>query len=108
MIITLIITIAIGLAFYRLAHDYYRHTWGFAILGGGVFLGSQLIFGFILGIILALTGNMDVIASTGGTLMISLIGLGISLAACGILYFLLKKSWSKNPKNQKGNDIIDQ
>lgn len=109
MLISLILTVAIGRFFFSLAHDHYRHAWGFAILGGGVFLGSQLIFGFILGIILALTGNLDVLTTTGGTVMISLIGLGVSLAVCGILYALLKRSWTKNPKNQKeNNDLIDQ
>ncbi|ASS49551.1 MAG: hypothetical protein A3D31_02455 [Candidatus Fluviicola riflensis] len=109
MLISLIITAAIGRAFFSLAHDHYRHAWGFAILGGGVFFGSQVIFGIILGVILALTENLEVLSTTSGVLMINLIGYGVSLAACGVLYFLLKRSWTKNPRNQKeSSDLIDQ
>ncbi|MES2555711.1 MAG: hypothetical protein V4604_06145 [Bacteroidota bacterium] len=109
MLISLILTVAIGRAFFSLAHDHYRHAWGFAILGGGVFFGSQFIFGILLGIILAVTGNLDVLTTTSGMLMINLVGFGVSLAACGILYLLLKRSWTKNPKNQKeDSNLIDQ
>ncbi|MBI3239206.1 MAG: hypothetical protein HYZ43_10260 [Flavobacteriia bacterium] len=107
MIISLILTIAIGRLFFSLAHDHDRSAWGFAILGGGVFLGSQLIFGVILGIVLALTGNMDLLTTTSGTLMISLVGLVISAVSCWILFALLKRSWIKNPKSKKRDDLID-
>lgn len=108
MILLLIITVLIGWAFYRLAHDYYRSEWGFALLGGGVFIAGHVVFSFITGIVLALTGNADVLLTSGGVILITIVVLAIDFIACGILYALLKRSWSKNPKNQKGNDIIDQ
>lgn len=108
MLIIIIITIAIGWAFYRLAHDYYRSEWGYAVLGGGVFIVGHVVFSFITGIILGLTGNVDVLTTGGGVALITIIVLAIDLAASGILYLLLKKSWAKNPKNKKGGDLIDQ
>ncbi|HLP53661.1 MAG TPA: hypothetical protein VK151_01475 [Fluviicola sp.] len=109
MIISLILTAAFGRAFFTLAHDHYRHAWGYAILGGGVFLGSQFIFGIILGIVLALTGNLDVLTKTSNSLLINFGGLALSAILCWILYALLKKSWTRNPKNQKDDsNLLDQ
>lgn len=109
MLISIILTVAVGRMFFSLAHDHYRHAWGFAILGGGVFFGSQVILGVILGVVLALTGNLDALTETSTSLMINFGGLALSGIICWILYILLKRSWIKNPKNQKGNnDLIDQ
>ena len=109
MVLGLILTITIGRFFFSLAHDHHRHAWGFAILGGGVFFGAQLILGVILALILTFTGNLDVLTKTSTSLMINFGGLAVSGIICWILYAMLKKSWTKNPRNQKENsDLIDQ
>lgn len=103
MILLLILTASIGAAYYRLAHDHYRSAWGFAVLGGGVFIASQFLLGFILGLIIVATGNADWLV-TSNPIVLSLIGYAFAGICCGVLYMLLKKNWSKNPKNQREGD----
>lgn len=100
LLILIAFIVSIGSAFYRLAHDYHRPEWPFALLGGGVFIASQFIFGFIIGFVLAFTGNGQWLSGTY-TLALAFIIYLIAGISCAILYYALKRNWEKNPRNQK-------
>lgn len=95
--------VSVGSAFYRLAHDHYRSEWPFALLGGGVFLVSQFVFGFIIGFVLAVTGNGELLTGTY-QLALAVIIYAVAGLSCAILYYSLKKNWEKHPKNNKENN----
>lgn len=108
LLILIACIVSVGSAFYRLAHDYHRSEWPFALLGGGVFIVSQFVFGFIIGFALAATGNGELLSGTF-QLALAVIIYAVAGLSCAILYYSLKKNWEKNPKNNsENNSTIDR
>lgn len=95
----------LGKKFYDLAFDNKRKPWAYAILGIVTYYGSLLLFGFVLGIILALTGNISFIE--GHDLLFSLMSIPIGLLSAYILYKVLEKNWKKSPVNHQ-SELLDE
>jgi len=93
----------IGRYYYQLAHEYDRSTWGFAFLGVGIAIVAQLLFGFCTGLLAAATGNLQWVDNT---IIISLLAIAFSVLAVVIVYKILEKNWSNNPKD-KSNGLLD-
>lgn len=89
----------IGKYFYRLAEDYDRNKWGFAIIGVVVYYLVSVIF---IAIILLIFPNFT---ESSNDLIMSLVALPFSLSACYLFYYLLEKSWENSKKIEK--DEID-
>ena len=82
----------LGKYFYQLAEKYNQNKWLYTILGVVVYYISQLIFGFILGILSELFGweiNFDNFA-------INLLGIPVGLLASYLFYLLLEKVWKRD------------
>jgi len=88
----LIPLIFIGRWYYQLAHEYNKNRWGFAILGVGIAIVSQVLFGFVTGFIAAATGNLQWLDNP---IIISLIALGFAVICVVIVHNLLRKFWKK-------------
>jgi len=103
--IGLFLIYSIGKYFADLAYDHDRKRWVFAILGVATYYAGTFIFGFLLGFILALTGNgylLDEISD----FVLSLILLPFGILSTWILYISLKKNWIKNPKSAN-DELLD-
>jgi MFS family permease len=82
----------LGKYFYQLAEKYNQNKWLYAILGIVVYYVSQLLFGFLLGILNELFSwgiNFDNFA-------INLLGIPVGLLASYLFYFLLEKVWERD------------
>lgn len=101
----LIIVFFIARGFYRLAQKHERNQWLFGILGVVIFYISQIAAGFIIGFIAAATNNEQIFE--GPNLVLGLIGLPIGFIATGVTYYLLKKAWEKNLKEENPNLLDD-
>lgn len=106
--IGILIAIFVGRAFYQLAHEHNRSKGGYTVLGVGIYLAAQFLFAFVLGIVLALTGNLDLVdGGIGGQLLISILAILIGGGITLLVYRSLKKNWESNP-NQIDSDILDK
>ncbi|MDY2587956.1 hypothetical protein [Winogradskyella aquimaris] len=95
----LILLYWIGKYFFKLAEEYNKNKWGFAILGVVTYYAGIIIFSFIFGIVIELTspGAIDNINET----LLGLMMLPFGILSCYVLYKYLEKTWKKNlPVNE--------
>ncbi|GAB4162622.1 MAG: hypothetical protein Tsb0033_21780 [Winogradskyella sp.] len=95
----LILLYWIGKYFFKLAEEYNKNKWGFAILGVVTYYAGIIIFSFIFGIVIELTspGAIDNMNET----LLGLLMLPFGILSCYILYKYLQKTWKKNlPVNE--------
>lgn len=81
----------IGRSHYRLAAEYGKGEWAFAILGVAVYYAGTFLFGFILGLVMEASnpGSVDDMPN----LLLGLIVMPFGLLSTWLLYFLLKRNW---------------
>ncbi|WP_025743522.1 hypothetical protein [Aquimarina pacifica] len=84
----------IGKYFYKLAEEYNKSKWGFAILGIVVYYGGIIFFSLIIGIIFEITspGFLDTFNET----LLSIIMIPFGMLSSYLLYQYLEKIWKKN------------
>jgi hypothetical protein len=85
----------IGKYFYKLAEDYDKSKWGFAILGIVVYYAVSIVFVTIIMLI------FPKFSDSSNDLIMSLIALPFGLLACYLFYYFLEKSW-------KDSKILDK
>jgi uncharacterized membrane protein len=86
-------------AFWRLALKYERSKVGYAFLGVGVYIVSQLILGFVIGMVIAFTNASFL---SGSPLLMNFIGIAFGGMCAWIVYYLLEKAWAKQePKTDE-------
>ena len=89
----------IGKYFYKLAEEYQKSEWGYAILGIVSYYGGILLAGLITGIIAELFFP-GFIEDTNETVL-GIFMLPFGLLSCYLLYKYLEKTWKKNkPENE--------
>ena len=90
--------------FSELAHEFNRSRIGYFFLGLGVYYASQIVIGFLIGIILVLTGNESLVENQ---FVISIISVVIGFGAVTLLHKLLRKSWEKKRNLEKDTQLLD-
>lgn len=93
----------IGKRFYKLAEEYKRSEWGFAILGIAVYYGTIFFFSFFIGVFgeIISPGYFE----TVNELLFGILMLPLGILSCFILYKYLEKRWKKTTINPV--DLID-
>ena len=89
-----------------LAFKHDRKKWVFAILGIAVYYAGTLIYGVVLGFILAANGRLDMLEGTNEILW-SLSAIPFGAGFTVILYYSLKRNWERNPKEVNTPDLLD-
>lgn len=87
----LLLIFFIARGYYRLATEYGKSNWGFAILGIATYYASTFLFGFVFGFTMELLspgtlGSMN-------NLLIGLITVPFGLLGVWGVYYLLKRTW---------------
>ena len=83
----------IGKYFYKLADQFNKNKWLFAVLGIVVYYAGTFIGGIILGILDAIIGiDFD----WDNNIALSLIALPFGMASAYLFYFILKKQWERS------------
>ncbi|TMM57146.1 hypothetical protein FEE95_11685 [Maribacter algarum] len=84
----------IGKYFYKLAEEYDKSQWGYAILGIISYYGGTIFFGIIIGILseIVAPGSIDTVNET----VLGLIMLPFGVLTCYLLYKYFEKTWKKN------------
>lgn len=99
----LILIFFVGKYFYKLAQDYYKHRWLYAILGIVVYYAAGAVLGLIIGLADVLIGlNIDWENAIG----LNLLGIPFGIAADYGFYVLLKRKWEKEVVKPK-DEIMD-
>jgi predicted permease len=93
----------IGMLYYRLAKKHHKPAWGYAFLGIGVFVGTPVIVGLILWLIVTAFG-----ASRDIEFTIALWAILACATATIVLYQMLKRAWAKKTHRKIDNDLLDQ
>ena len=94
----------IGNSFYKLAEQFQRNKWVFAILGVVSYYAGGFLFGVIAAIAYPImTGNF--IEDTS-SIVWDIVAIPFGIGSCYGLYKLLKYQWSK-PEVRPSNDILD-
>ncbi len=94
----------IGKYFYKLAEEYHKNLWGFAILGVVVYYGGIFFFGIIAVVMMEIIypGSIDTFNET----LLSLLMIPFGILSSYLLYKYLEKVWKKNRDNT--NKLIDE
>lgn len=92
----------IGKNFYKLAEQYDKSKWGFAILGVASYYGGGIISVFLLILVFPELYHTE-------DYVLDLIGLPLGLLFCVGLYQILKANFKKNASlsSQDSEDILD-
>ncbi len=97
----------IGKYFYDLAGSYGKPKWGYAILGIISYYAGTFIGGLVIGFVYVQTS--DPMAIDGiPDLALGLLVLPFGLAACWVLYTLLKRHWDKERTNRGGGTLDEE
>ena len=102
--LALVLMYWIGKYFYKLAEEYNKSPWGFAILGIVVYYGAIVLSGLIVGIVMALT-SPETLDNFNETLL-SFLLLPFGILSCYLLYKYLEKTWKKNTPDPV--ELIDE
>jgi hypothetical protein len=94
--IGLVLLYFIGNSFYRLAADFNKNKWAFAILGVVTYYASGVVVVFVAALLYGMT---DENFTDLPTYAWDLLGIPIGLLGCFLLYRLLKYLWNKPIKN---------
>jgi uncharacterized membrane protein (DUF485 family) len=94
----------IGKRFYKLAEEYNKSEWGYAILGVVVYYGGIVFVSFIVGFVGAIvspgfTDNMN-------DVLFGLLMIPFGILSCYGLYKYLENNWKKNQPDP--NELIDE
>lgn len=89
---------------WRLAKDYNRAKFGYAFLGVGVYIGSQILLGFILGMVLVM---MEQSLEILDNFLVTLGGVIFGLLLVWLMHHLLKRSWEKKRLPQEESQLLD-
>jgi hypothetical protein len=94
----------VGRSFFRLAGEYGKNEWGFAILGVASYYAGLFMGGMILGVVFALfsPGSLD----TMSDFAMGLMALPLGVLSCWGLYMYLKRSW-RRVDTYVDNTILD-
>lgn len=87
----IIIILAIGNFFFRLAREYNKNVWLFAILGIIFYYAGTLLAGFVIGLLI-LRNELEV--NEGNYILYGIASIPFGVICCVAFYFLLKKNWS--------------
>ena len=92
----------IGKQFYKLADEFDKNKWLFAILGVLTYYAGQVLFVLVLFLSDALLeSDLLITLSSTDELKLSVLAIPIGLLACAALFFLLRKNWKKNQKPEE-------
>ena len=94
----LLVLFFIGKAFFNLAKKHHRNKWLFAVLGIAVCYGMIIIGGIIVVLIAVELGNESILNLSDA--LLGLMGVPIGLLSAWLFYYLLRKNWEGNPKDQ--------
>ena len=104
LLVGLVLVIAIGNAFYRLAESHGRSKWTFAILGVVSYFVSSFTFGIISVLMLDVFAPMT--SALQNLPLIYLLQIPIGLLCCYILYRILRHQWRKSSRHSD-NNLLD-
>jgi hypothetical protein len=94
----------IGKYFYQLATDFNKNKWVFAVIGVVTYYGGMVLFGFGLGVFLAMSDNVDFIDNN--EMLLNIIGIPVGIFSAWILYTVLKNNWKKSSKLEE-TELLD-
>ena len=102
--LALILIFYIGRAFYRLAKKHDRSKWLYAIIGVVTYYVAQFLLQVSIAIYL-LSGGKNL--ALGTELVIALIGMLVGAGVVAVFYYILKRIWENNPKNNY-QELLDR
>lgn len=94
----------IGKYYYKLAEEYGRNKWGFAVIGVVTYYAGTFITAVIYGIIYFMMypdASEESVDTVGLKLTVVILG----LLSCVILYFILENNWKKAKEIPKKDRI---
>ncbi len=91
-------------SYYNLSKTHNRAHWAYGLLGGAIFLFSQFLFAFLIGLIIVFAD----IRTDLPNIVISLAAIVFAASVAYGIEHLLKKSWERNPRDYRGSDLLDQ
>lgn len=92
-------------SYYNLSKTHNRTHWSYGLLGGSIFLFSQFLFAFFIGVIIVAAD----IKTDLPDFIFSLTAIVFAASAAYGVEYLLKKKWERNPKvDLSESDLLDQ
>lgn len=106
MLLILIGVFIVGSRFSRLSFDYDKDKKKYIFLSILLFFGVTYGLQFLLGMILALTGNVAMVSEMATLLVIGFFTLLIGSLAVWLYYRFLEKKWKNETIDAKENDSL--
>ncbi len=94
----LVLIYFIGKYFYKLAEEFGKSKWGFAILGVVSYYGGAFLGGIILGLLSLVWDDFQV--EYMSDMQLGLMAIPFGILMCIGVYSLLKRIWTKNKKKE--------
>jgi amino acid permease len=105
MILGFILIFVTGRAFYQLAHEYGKNTWGYAIAGVVSYYAVTIVSAFVLAIIVELFSPGTITESNEK--FFGYLAIPFGVLACWGFYKWLKSSWERNRQPGETLDTLD-
>lgn len=96
----------IGKYFYKLAEDYDKSQWTYAILGILVYYAGTFVFGLAIGTIIEIASPGYV--ETINEFLFGLLMIPFGLLCCYLFYDYLKRSWKRNEALLEEQKILEE
>lgn len=101
----LVLIYFIGKYFYKLAEEFGKNKWGFAILGVVTYYTGAFLGGIILGLISIIWEDFNI--EYMSDMQLGLMAIPFGLLTCFGVYSLLKRIWTKYQKEEEVVSIDD-
>lgn len=95
----------IGKIYYKLAEDFGRHKWGYAILGIITYYAGAFLVGITIGVLLELGVFSNLTLDDVSDTVLSVIAFPFGLLATWGLHRILKRQWSRLPRKEAVNAL---
>lgn len=86
----MIVLFVFGYVFYKLAFNFDKTPWVWALIGAGTYIVTQLLFSFFIGILYGLNVIPEV-----NEIVLTLFIVAVSSGAVYLLYRYMKSKWEK-------------
>ena len=104
--ISIILLIIMGRFFYKLAEEYNKSKWGYAILGIVTYYGTSIIYG-ITYVLIYFMANPNAHEDDISETFLNLTGIPIGIGGAYLLYYFLERNWKRSKKEEVESINID-
>lgn len=101
--LSIVLAVVVARQYLAVAAEFRKNKWLWGTIGVAVFVGSQLLMGVLLGVVMAMKGTEEI----QGEFIWNIVGMALGFGVAYGVLELMKKN-AKKEKSIQSEDLLDQ